>query len=75
MYHNTGANFFGKARKALFEPLFPPVQVLLGKRIVEPQPDWWFMGGRMRCGESPEASVVRLVKRELQLHLGGERFR
>ncbi|GAQ85826.1 hypothetical protein KFL_002560100 [Klebsormidium nitens] len=53
----------------------PDSKVLLGKRIVEPQPDWWFMGGRMRCGESPEASVVRLVRRELQLDLAGERFR
>eukprot|EP00897_Mesotaenium_endlicherianum_P006555 jgi/Mesen1/5928/ME000301S05069 len=41
--------------------------ILLGKRIVEPQPDWWFMGGRMKPGETPEQSVARLVGRELNL--------
>ncbi|CAI5480132.1 unnamed protein product [Closterium sp. Yama58-4] len=40
-------------------------RILLGKRKVEPQPDWWFMGGRMRPGERPEDSVVRLLSREL----------
>ncbi|CAI7902736.1 unnamed protein product [Closterium sp. NIES-53] len=40
-------------------------RILLGKRKVEPQPDWWFMGGRMRPGEKPEDSVVRLLSREL----------
>jgi hypothetical protein len=26
-------------------------KVLLGKRLVHPQPDYWFMGGRMMPGE------------------------
>lgn len=40
-------------------------RILLGKRVVEPQPGWWFFGGRMRPGETTEASVQRLMKREL----------
>ncbi|KAG6555295.1 hypothetical protein Mapa_003338 [Marchantia paleacea] len=50
-------------------------KVLLGKRIVEPQPDWWFMGGRMKTGETPEESMARLVKREQQLVVEPSRFR
>lgn len=49
--------------------------VLLGRRIVEPQPDWWFMGGRMKPGETPEASVARLTRRELGLDLPPSSFR
>jgi len=28
-------------------------QVFTGKRVVHPQPDWWYVGGRMMPGESP----------------------
>lgn len=50
-------------------------KVLLGKRIVEPQPDWWYVGGRMKPGENPEQSIARLVKRELHLLVEPSRFR
>jgi len=48
--------------------------VLLGKRCVEPQPDWWFVGGRMRAGERPCDSARRIAKRELQLDLEQREF-
>mmetsp|Transcript_7142 Transcript_7142/g.9037 ORF Transcript_7142/g.9037 Transcript_7142/m.9037 type:complete len:218 (+) Transcript_7142:258-911(+) len=43
-------------------------EFLLGKRVVEPQPDWWYpCGGRMKPGETPYESASRLLKRELKL--------
>jgi len=53
----------------------PHCKLLLGKRIVEPQPDWWYVGGRMKPGERPEQSIARLVKRELHLDIDTARFR
>lgn len=49
--------------------------IFAGKRCVQPQPDWWFMGGRMFPGETPVQSAQRLLKRELGLEVDGERFR
>jgi len=49
-------------------------QVLTGKRSVHPQPDWWYVGGRMMPGESPARSCSRLLKRELALTIAPERF-
>ena len=37
-------------------------KVLLAKRNVEPQKDWWIIGGRMFPGESPQETAVRKVK-------------
>ena len=44
-------------------------RILVGRRKVHPQPDWWFVGGRMFPGETPAASCARLLKRELGLNL------
>ena len=41
------------------------LRLLLGKRKVEPQPDWWFVGGRTRPGDTPAEGAARNVKREL----------
>mmetsp|Transcript_60921 Transcript_60921/g.89321 ORF Transcript_60921/g.89321 Transcript_60921/m.89321 type:complete len:235 (-) Transcript_60921:82-786(-) len=49
-------------------------QVFTGKRVVHPQPDWWYVGGRMMPGESPARSCTRLLKRELGLVIASERF-
>ena len=49
-------------------------KVLLGKRLVHPQPDWWFMGGRMMPGETPAQSVMRILKRELGLEISLDRL-
>ena len=49
-------------------------QVFTGKRVVHPQPDWWYVGGRMMPGESPARSCARLIKRELGLVIAPERF-
>lgn len=49
--------------------------IFAGKRCVQPQPDWWFMGGRMFPGETPVQSAQRLLKRELGLEIESERFR
>lgn len=42
-------------------------EILLGKRAIEPNPDWWVAGGRMMPGESFEEAAARNVKRELGL--------
>ena len=44
-------------------------KVFLGKRKVQPQPDWWFVGGRVFPGETPAQSCCRLLKRELKLEI------
>jgi len=49
-------------------------KLFVGKRIVQPQPDWWFLGGRMFPGETPVQSCMRLLKRELGLDIDHERF-
>ena len=49
-------------------------RVLLGRRKVEPQPDWWFIGGRSRPGETTRAAAQRNVHRELGLDLDESRF-
>lgn len=50
-------------------------RVLLGRRCVEPQPDWWFVGGRTRPGDTPEEGAARNVKRETGLAVEPSRFR
>jgi ADP-ribose pyrophosphatase YjhB (NUDIX family) len=49
-------------------------RVLLGKRCVHPQPDHWFIGGRMIPGDSPASSCHRILKRELGLEVSSERI-
>lgn len=49
-------------------------RLFLGKRKVEPQPDWWFIGGRARPGDTTRVAASRNVKRELQLDLPVDRF-
>ena len=50
-------------------------RVLVGKRSVHPQPDWWFIGGRMLPGDTPASSCARILKRELGLDVPAERIR
>lgn len=42
-------------------------KILLGKRAIEPNKDWWVVGGRMKPGESFEDAAARNIKRELNL--------
>jgi hypothetical protein len=42
---------------------------------VEPQPDWWFIGGRATPGDTTRAAAARNVKRELGLDLDVSRFK
>lgn len=49
-------------------------KVLLGRRKVEPQPDWWFIGGRSKPGDTTAAAAARNVKRELGLEFPESRF-
>ena len=42
---------------------------------MQPQPDWWFQGGRIFPGETPIQSCQRLLKRELGLDIEKSRFR
>lgn len=49
-------------------------KVFIGKRLVHPQPDWWFVGGRIFPGETPVQSCCRLLKRELSLEIEPARF-
>uniref|UniRef100_A0A7S2S124 Nudix hydrolase domain-containing protein n=1 Tax=Rhizochromulina marina TaxID=1034831 RepID=A0A7S2S124_9STRA len=46
----------------------------LGRRRVEPQPDWWFIGGRARPGETTQDAAARNVRRELGLEVDPARF-
>mmetsp|Transcript_14418 Transcript_14418/g.18249 ORF Transcript_14418/g.18249 Transcript_14418/m.18249 type:complete len:239 (-) Transcript_14418:232-948(-) len=48
--------------------------IFTGRRCVQPQPDWWFMGGRIFPGETPIQSCQRLLRRELGLDISNERF-
>jgi len=48
--------------------------ILLGKRNVQPQPDWWFAGGRIFPGETPAQSCGRLLSREFGLEIAPARF-
>lgn len=50
-------------------------QVLLLKRSVQPQKDWWFLGGRMQAGEEPHVTAARHVRREAGVDLAPKRFR
>ena len=49
-------------------------RIYLGKRCVEPQPDWWYIGGRVKPGDTPQQGAARNVHRELGLDLPSERF-
>jgi ADP-ribose pyrophosphatase YjhB (NUDIX family) len=48
--------------------------LFLGRRKVEPQPDWWFVGGRSKPGDSTQEAAARNVKRELKLAIEPARF-
>lgn len=50
-------------------------KLLLGRRKVEPQPDWWFIGGRSKPGDTTSAAAARNVKRELGLDFPESRFK
>lgn len=50
-------------------------EVLVGRRNVHPQPDWWFVGGRMMPGDTPASSCARILKRELGLDVPAGRIR
>mmetsp|Transcript_18239 Transcript_18239/g.25642 ORF Transcript_18239/g.25642 Transcript_18239/m.25642 type:complete len:234 (+) Transcript_18239:58-759(+) len=50
-------------------------KVLLGKRKVHPQPDWWLVGGRGRPGLSPNEAAAANTKRELKIDANPERFK
>lgn len=49
-------------------------RVLLGKRKVEPQPDWWVLGGRMKAGDTIEEAAARNLRRETGVDLPHARF-
>lgn len=48
---------------------------LLARRVQEPHPDWWVIGGRMRKGELIEEALRRTLRREIHLDLPEERLR
>ena len=50
-------------------------RVFLGKRKVQPQPDWWFTGGRVFPGETPPDACCRLLRRELGLEIDPQRLK
>lgn len=49
-------------------------RVLLGRRKVQPQPDWWYIGGRAKPGDTTTAAAARNVKREIGLDLPETRY-
>ena len=48
--------------------------ILLGKRNIEPWPQWWSFGSRMVVGESPEQTCARTVKIDLGINADIKRF-
>ena len=48
---------------------------LIAKRVWEPQPDWWVIGGRMRKAERIEQALRRNLRRELHLDIPEDRLR
>ena len=48
--------------------------MLMGKRKVHPQPDWWVLGGRMKAGDTPEEAAGRNCKRETGVDIPPERW-
>ncbi len=50
-------------------------EMLIGKRAVEPNRDWWIIGGRMRPGESFEQAAAVNVERELGISIEPSRFK
>lgn len=50
-------------------------RVLLGLRKHEPaMGDWWYVGGRMRCGERVEETARRHALRDIGVEIDVERF-
>jgi ADP-ribose pyrophosphatase YjhB (NUDIX family) len=47
---------------------------LIAKRVWEPLPDWWIIGGRMRKGELIEQALRRNLRRKLHLDIPGDRL-
>ena len=39
-------------------------RLFVGRRKVEPQPDWWFVGGRARPGDTTQVAAARNVRRD-----------
>lgn len=48
---------------------------LIAKRVWQPQPDWWVIGGRMRKSELIEQALQRNLRRELHLDIPEDRLR
>jgi ADP-ribose pyrophosphatase YjhB (NUDIX family) len=47
---------------------------LIAKRVWEPHPDWWVIGGRMRKAELIEQALRRNLRRELRLDIPEDRL-
>lgn len=47
---------------------------LIARRVWEPLPDWWIIGGRMRKGELIEQALQRNIHRELHLDIPEDRL-
>ncbi len=48
--------------------------VLLAQRTVDPQPGWWFIGGRMQPGETPQEAASRHVYHDVGVLLDSSEF-
>jgi 8-oxo-dGTP pyrophosphatase MutT (NUDIX family) len=54
-----------------------PSHARISKRALQvyPQRDWWVAcGGRMMPGETPQGTIQRLLRRELDLHVSAEQI-
>ena len=49
-------------------------EVCLGKRKVQPQADWWMLGGRMKAGDTIQEAAGRNAKRETGLSVDPSRW-
>lgn len=48
--------------------------MLMGKRKVHPQPDWWVLGGRMKAGDTVEEAAQRNCRRETGIDIDPSRW-
>ena len=49
-------------------------EILLGKRIIKPFNNWWYIGGRMKPGESIEIAAQRHIKNDTSLNIEAKRL-
>jgi ADP-ribose pyrophosphatase YjhB (NUDIX family) len=69
VHNSTGTSGADAGVSDATSPAAAAWHVLLGRRHVEPQPGWWFLGGRMVPFEAPVDTAARHTARDTGLAL------